>query len=123
MKPGELFEPASPLARKVAELGGDPVAAAEAQLPNLNEADKVATLNAHPRIGAPVQQLSEHSRREQGGDTDPAVLAQLARLNDEYERKFGFRFVVFVNGRTRAEILEEEMRRRRAGEVRWHDRH
>jgi len=34
------------------------------------------------------------------------VLAELARLNDEYERRFGFRFVVFVDGRSRAQILE-----------------
>ena len=33
------------------------------------------------------------------------MLAELARLNDEYERRFGFEFVVFVDGRTRAELL------------------
>jgi len=33
------------------------------------------------------------------------VLDELARLNDEYERRFGFEFVVFVDGRTRAELL------------------
>ena len=33
------------------------------------------------------------------------MLAELAELNDEYERRFGFEFVVFVNGRTRAELL------------------
>ena len=101
MKPGELFEPASPLARRIAVQGGDPIAAAEALLPRLSEAEKIATLDAHPRIGAPAGQLSEHSRREQGGDADPRVLAELARLNDEYERRFGFRFVVFVDGRSR----------------------
>ena len=106
MKPGELFEPASPLARRIAVQGGDPIAAAEALLPRLSEAEKIATLDAHPRIGAPAGQLSEHSRREQGGDADPRVLAELARLNNEYERRFGFRFVVFVDGRSRAQILE-----------------
>ena len=33
------------------------------------------------------------------------MLEELARLNDEYERRFGFEFVVFVDGRTRAELL------------------
>ena len=33
------------------------------------------------------------------------VLAELAELNKTYEEKFGFRFVVFVNRRPRAEIL------------------
>ena len=106
MKASELFEPSSPLARKAAARGGDPVAAAEAVLPELSEAAKVATLNAHPRIGAPAAALSEHSRREQGSDQDPAVLAELARLNAEYERRFGFRFVVFVNGRSRSQVLK-----------------
>jgi 2-oxo-4-hydroxy-4-carboxy-5-ureidoimidazoline decarboxylase len=34
------------------------------------------------------------------------VLAELAYLNQVYEEKFGFRFVVFVHGRPRSEILE-----------------
>jgi 2-oxo-4-hydroxy-4-carboxy--5-ureidoimidazoline (OHCU) decarboxylase len=33
------------------------------------------------------------------------VLTELARLNEQYEETFGFRFVVFVNGRSKAEIL------------------
>ena len=36
----------------------------------------------------------------------PGVLAELARLNDDYEERHGFRFVVFVNRRPKAEILE-----------------
>ena len=34
------------------------------------------------------------------------MLAELARLNAEYEARHGFRFVVFVNRRPKAEILE-----------------
>ena len=34
------------------------------------------------------------------------MLAELARLNAAYEERFGFRFVVFVNRRPKAEILE-----------------
>jgi 2-oxo-4-hydroxy-4-carboxy-5-ureidoimidazoline decarboxylase len=33
------------------------------------------------------------------------VLAELAELNRRYEERFGFRFVVFVNRRPRAEIV------------------
>ena len=69
------------------------------------DGELAATLNAHPRIGDDVRALSELSLREQGGDQDPATIAELARLNDEYERRFGFRFVVFVNGRTKAQII------------------
>jgi 2-oxo-4-hydroxy-4-carboxy--5-ureidoimidazoline (OHCU) decarboxylase len=48
------------------------------------------------------------------------VLAELARLNAEYERRFGFRFVVFVNRRPRREIvpiLRERMQRTREEEL------
>jgi 2-oxo-4-hydroxy-4-carboxy--5-ureidoimidazoline (OHCU) decarboxylase len=34
------------------------------------------------------------------------VIAELARLNGEYEARHGFRFVVFVNRRPKREILE-----------------
>ena len=47
------------------------------------------------------------SLREQGDD----VLPELERLNAEYERRFGFRFVVFVNRRPKSEILEVLRRR------------
>ena len=50
--------------------------------------------------------LSARSAAEQGADADPEVLAELARLNAEYEARHGFRFVVFVNRRPKAEILE-----------------
>ena len=47
-------------------------------------------------------------------------LAELERLNHEYERRFGFSFVVFVNGRTRAElvpVLRERLARTRTEEL------
>ena len=34
------------------------------------------------------------------------MLTELAYLNQVYEEKFGFRFVVFVNGRPKTEILD-----------------
>jgi 2-oxo-4-hydroxy-4-carboxy-5-ureidoimidazoline decarboxylase len=41
-------------------------------------------------------------------------------MNDEYERRFGFRFVVFVAGRSKAELVpvfRERLRRTRAEEL------
>jgi len=63
---------------------------------SLDDRDKAAALAAHPRIGEPAP--------EQRGD-DPAVITDLAYLNQVYEEKFGFRFVVFVNRRSRADLL------------------
>ena len=62
-------------------------------------------LDAHPAIGQ-KKGLSARSAAEQGTDDDPEVLAELTRLNAEYEARHGFRFVVFVNRRPKAEILE-----------------
>jgi 2-oxo-4-hydroxy-4-carboxy--5-ureidoimidazoline (OHCU) decarboxylase len=81
------------------------VARAEALLAEIAERDRIAVLDAHPRIGADRRALSADSLREQGDDDDAAGLRELARLNDAYEARFGFRFVVFVAGRSKAEIV------------------
>jgi len=86
----------------------------------MSDAERVAVLNAHPRIGA-TSGLSTVSAAEQGaGATDDGTFGALDRLNAEYERTFGFRFVVFVHGRTRAEIvplLQERLQRARHEEL------
>jgi 2-oxo-4-hydroxy-4-carboxy--5-ureidoimidazoline (OHCU) decarboxylase len=81
------------------------IAKARAALDGMTEEQRVAVLDAHPRIGADAASLSLHSRREQGDAADAATLRELGELNDAYEKKFGFRFVVFVAGRTKQEIL------------------
>jgi 2-oxo-4-hydroxy-4-carboxy--5-ureidoimidazoline (OHCU) decarboxylase len=86
-----------------------PLAGAAALLRALPTDELIEALNAHPRIGA--RRLSPASAREQGGGEDPAVLAELATLNEAYEEKFGFRFVVFVNRRPKSEILRVLRRR------------
>ena len=103
----EALEGSTPLARKVAA-GGPYKSAAElvermrAVIPALTEEEKIATLNAHPRIGEDPGRLSARSLKEQGSE----VLPELELLNAEYERRFGFRFVVFVAGRPKSEIVE-----------------
>jgi 2-oxo-4-hydroxy-4-carboxy--5-ureidoimidazoline (OHCU) decarboxylase len=81
------------------------IAKARGALERMTEAERVAVLDAHPRIGADPASLSMHSRREQGEATDGATLQLLDELNDAYEEKFGFRFVVFVAGRSKKEII------------------
>jgi allantoinase len=117
----EALEGSTPLAEKV-RAGGPYHSAAElvarmrAVLPALSDAERVATLNAHPRIGEEPGRLSTRSLQEQGTD----ALPELTRLNAEYERRFGFRFVVFVNRRPKAEIVEvlrARLRRSRPDEM------
>jgi 2-oxo-4-hydroxy-4-carboxy--5-ureidoimidazoline (OHCU) decarboxylase len=84
--------------------------AARAVARQLPEEEQVELLDAHPRIGADPASVSDLSRREQGHDeaapNDQAwVDEELAALNDAYESHFGFRFVVFVAGRPRADII------------------
>jgi len=100
----ELFEGDTALVRRLAETD-DPLGEARRIAGELTEDEKLEALNAHPAIGRRGG-LSARSAAEQGSDADPAVLEELARLNAEYEQRFGFRFVVFVNRRPKAEILE-----------------
>ena len=100
----ELFEGETALTRKLAGIE-DPLGRAAEVARGLSEEEKLEALNAHPAIGA-RSGLSARSAAEQGADADPAILAELARLNAAYEERFGFRFVVFVNRRPKAEILE-----------------
>jgi 2-oxo-4-hydroxy-4-carboxy-5-ureidoimidazoline decarboxylase len=100
----ELFEGRTRLVERLAELE-DPLDRAEEVLRALAEEEQVEALSAHPAIGA-RSGLSAHSAEEQGTDANPAILSELAYLNQVYEEKFGFRFVVFVARRPKAEILE-----------------
>ena len=99
----ELFEGRTRLVELLAERE-DPLGSPEQAFAELTEEEQREALNTHPAIGA--RNLSERSASEQGKGGHPAVLTELAYLNQVYEEKFGFRFVVFVNGRPKSEILE-----------------
>ena len=99
----ELFEGRTRLVELLAERE-DPLASAEKVLGELTEQEQRQALNAHPEFGD--RTLSKRSATEQGSGGHPAVLSELAYLNQVYEEKFGFRFVVFVDGRPKSEILE-----------------
>ena len=100
----DLFEGRTRLVELLAEID-DPLKQANGVVDALSEEDKVEALSAHPAIGQPTG-LSARSAAEQGDDVDPCLLVDLAALNAAYEARFGFRFVVFVNRRSKAEILE-----------------
>jgi 2-oxo-4-hydroxy-4-carboxy--5-ureidoimidazoline (OHCU) decarboxylase len=113
----ELFEGRTRLVELLAQRE-NPLGSADAVIAELTDQEKREALNAHPAIGA--RKLSEHSAAEQGAGGHPAVLTELAYLNQVYEEKFGFRFVVFVNGRPKSEILkvlQERLERSREDEL------
>ena len=106
----ELFSGHSLLVDLLADVD-DPLERAEDVALSLDDGDKAAALAQHPRIGEPSP--------EQRG-YDPAVVTELAYLNQVYEEKFGFRFVVFVADRSRAEllpVLRERLERTREEEL------
>jgi 2-oxo-4-hydroxy-4-carboxy--5-ureidoimidazoline (OHCU) decarboxylase len=84
----------------------------------LPEVLQVELVDAHPRLGASPASVSPMSFREQGYDTEAAaalaaeaalerehMARELDRLNREYEWRFGFRYCVFVAGRSRLELI------------------
>jgi 2-oxo-4-hydroxy-4-carboxy--5-ureidoimidazoline (OHCU) decarboxylase len=99
----ELFEGHTRVVAQLAQLE-DPLGQARKVLADAPEDEQIEALGTHPRIGQRVN-ISEQAAREQGSDEDPALLAALSKLNKAYEQKYGFRFVVFVDGRPRAEVL------------------
>jgi 2-oxo-4-hydroxy-4-carboxy--5-ureidoimidazoline (OHCU) decarboxylase len=100
----ELFEGRTALVERLSRVN-DPLRHAAEVARGLSLAEQREVLDAHPAIGRRAG-LSARSAAEQGADDDPAVLAELDRLNRAYEERHGFRFVVFVDRRPKAEILE-----------------
>ena len=100
--------------------------AARAVAREMPEPEQVELLNAHPRIGADPATVSTQARTEQGYDAEAGpdeswIADELVALNEAYEGLFGFRFVVFVAGRPRADIipiLEHALRAERDEELR-----
>jgi 2-oxo-4-hydroxy-4-carboxy-5-ureidoimidazoline decarboxylase len=86
---------------------------------NLSTADWSEAFASHPRIGSTVPvgksspQSAAWSVREQSDATGAAdsVKLALARLNREYERKFGRIFIICATGKSAAEILKKLQRR------------
>ena len=110
----ELFEGRTRLVVRLSETE-HPLEQADDVITTLEEDDKIEALAAHPAIGQRAG-LSARSAAEQGANADSEVLDELAQLNAEYEQRHGFRFVVFVNRRSKAEILE--VLRKRLGNTR-----
>jgi len=79
------------------------------------EPEQIELIDAHPRLGAPPGTVSQMSYVEQGYDrgtgtpADPEVdvAIELERLNEAYEERHGFRYCVFVAGRSREALLPE----------------
>ncbi|HKV33165.1 MAG TPA: 2-oxo-4-hydroxy-4-carboxy-5-ureidoimidazoline decarboxylase [Pyrinomonadaceae bacterium] len=80
---------------------------------SLNETDWLEAFRSHPRIGerkaanAVSAQSQQWSAQEQQGVQNAAqqTIDKLAQLNLDYEKKFGFIFIVCATGKSSDEIL------------------
>jgi OHCU decarboxylase len=72
----------------------------------LGPSDWLEAFAAHPKIGD--KKLSAWSSQEQGGinSAPDQVLERLANGNQEYERRFGWIFLVNATGKTAPEMLD-----------------
>jgi 2-oxo-4-hydroxy-4-carboxy--5-ureidoimidazoline (OHCU) decarboxylase len=75
------------------------------------EEEQIELVDAHPRLGAAPGLVSALSYAEQGYDRTPEapspLAAELEHLNDAYEKRFGFRYCVYVAGRSREALLPD----------------
>jgi 2-oxo-4-hydroxy-4-carboxy--5-ureidoimidazoline (OHCU) decarboxylase/GNAT superfamily N-acetyltransferase len=92
---------------------------------DLPEGEAVELVNSHPRIGSDPAAMSRMSQSEQGYGANAGepswVDEELGGLNDVYEDRFGFRYVTFVAGRPREQViplLEASLRNDRDAELR-----
>jgi len=101
------------------------MAAAREVARTMPEPEQIELLDAHPILGADPESVSPASFEEQGyGSSDDAgsepMLEELAMLNEVYQGRFGFRFVVFVAGRPLSAVgplIEASMRNDRSAEL------
>ena len=72
----------------------------------LNPSDWLEAFSAHPRIGE--KKLGAWSLQEQNGmhSASSQILEQLAAGNQEYERQFGWVFLVNATGKSAPEMLD-----------------
>lgn len=78
------------------------------------DAARMRLIRAHPQLAgkaAIAGELTESSTREQRGagldQCSPEQFARLTELNDAYQRKFDFPFILAVKGHTRDSILAD----------------
>lgn len=80
---------------------------------NATREQQLALLRGHPQLASAIagkEELTAESRKEQlGAGLDRCSVAEFEEfnfLNDTYQNKFGFPFIIAVKGLSRGQILE-----------------
>jgi len=87
----------------------------------LDDHDWLEAFRAHPKIGE--RTASAWSQQEQSGtaSSTSGQLAELDRLNREYENRFGYIFIICATGRTTEQMLaalKDRLKNSPAAEIR-----
>ena len=85
------------------------LAEAEAVATSMRRDDWLEAFACHPRIGDPVALAADTAESaEQAGmrNADEATAQRIAALNDAYEARFGFIYLVCASGRSPDELLQ-----------------
>jgi len=89
-----------------------------------DEEARVTLIRAHPELAGKAAvrgELTAESTREQRGaglnQCSPEEFAELQRLNDQYNKKFGFPFIIAVRGHDRQSIIRHFTQRLHADRI------
>ena len=69
----------------------------------------IVILNLHPKLAIEKKLTSFSTKEQTGAELDKCSdeeLSEFNRLNFDYEKKFGFPFIIAVKGKNKNEILE-----------------
>lgn len=109
---GAVYEASPWVAEAVWPPSGDLASAMRAAVDGAPRERKLALIRAHPELAgrtAIAGEMAEASKREQSGAgldrCTPEEFAEFQRLNDAYNARFGFPFIVAVKGLDRQAIL------------------
>ncbi len=115
---GAVYEDSPWVAEAVWPLSVDVASAMRAAVDAAPYAQRLALVRAHPELAgrtAIAGEMADASKREQSGAgldrCTPEEFAEFRRLNDAYNARFGFPFIIAVKGLTRADILAAFRRR------------
>lgn len=95
---------------------------------NLNETDYLQAFDGHPRIGDPNSLKEKYAKTKKLASGEQSsvqqasseVINELAELNQQYYKKFGFIFIVFATGKSAEEMLaliKDRINNKRTAEI------
>jgi OHCU decarboxylase len=83
------------------------LSAADSEWLRLGQVDWMEAFHAHPRIGERTESPISLREQSQIYSADEKIARAIVTANADYERRFGFIFLVFATGKTPEQILKQ----------------